>query len=62
MDVNGQPLEMDTEGLMNQPTFQRACVEQLNFMPRTQTKQVWEGRLNHLLTDMTQTEGNVLEV
>jgi|TARA_R110000822_G_scaffold13777_4_gene48739 hypothetical protein len=62
VDVNGQPLEMDTEGLMNQPAFQRSCVEQLNFMPRTQTKEVWEGRLNHLLMDMTQTEGNVREV
>jgi len=47
---------------MNQPAFQRSCVEQLNFMPRTQTKEVWEGRLNHLLMDMTQTEGNVREV
>ena len=62
VDVNGQPLELDTEGLMNQTTFQRACVEQLNFMPRSVTKPLWEGRMNTLLDEMTQNEGSIVEV
>jgi|TARA_R110002020_G_scaffold158028_4_gene341072 hypothetical protein len=62
LDVNGQPLELDTEGLMNQITFQRSCVEQLNFMPRSVTKPLWEGRINTLLDDMTQNEGSIVEV
>jgi hypothetical protein len=62
LDVNGEPLELDTEGLMNQITFQRSCVEQLNFMPRSVTKPLWEGRINTLLDDMTQNEGSIVEV
>lgn len=62
MDVNGEPLELDTEALMSQAAFQRACVEQLNHMPRTAAKQQWEARINQLLKDMVETEGAVVEV
>ena len=62
MDVNAQPLELDTEALMNQAAFQRACVEQLNFMPRSVTKPVWEGRINTLLLEMSDTDGSIVEV
>lgn len=62
MDVNGEPLELDTDALMNQSAFQRACVEQLNHLPRTAEKRNWEGRINQLLQDMTETEGAVVEV
>ena len=62
LDVNGTPLELDTEGLMQQPVFQRSCIEQLNFMPRSVTKPVWEGRINQLLTDMTENEESIIEV
>jgi hypothetical protein len=62
LDVNGTPLELDTEGLMQQPVFQRSCIEQLNFMPRSVTKSVWEGRINQLLTDMTENEESIIEV
>jgi len=62
LDVNGTPLELDTEGLMMQGAFQRACVEQLNFMPQTMSKPTWEGRINQLLTDMSETDGSVVEV
>ena len=34
MDVNSEPVELDTDGLMNQSMFQKACMEQINFMPR----------------------------
>ena len=62
VDVNGEPLELDTEGLMSQPTFQKACMEQLNFMPRSVSKQVWEGRIGGLLTEMKDNESAVIEV
>jgi hypothetical protein len=62
MDVNSEPLELDTEGLMNQTAFQKACMEQLNFMPRSVTKQVWEGRISTLLTDMKDNESAIVEV
>jgi hypothetical protein len=62
LDVNGVPLELDTDGLMNQNYFQRSCVEQLNYLPRSLAKPAWETRINALLTDMQQTEGSVVEV
>jgi hypothetical protein len=62
MDVNGEPLELDTEGLMSQPVFQKACMEQLNFMPRSVQKQTWESRISALLTDMKDNESAIIEV
>lgn len=62
IDVDGEPLELDTDALMNQGAFQRACVEQLNHLPRTTAKQQWEARINQLLRDMTETEGAIVEV
>lgn len=61
MDVNGEPLELDTDGLLNQGAFQKACVEQLNFLPPSSIKPIWEARMNALLKDMTETEGSVIE-
>jgi len=62
LDVQGQPLELGTDDLMNQAAFQRACVEQLNFFPRTVQKAQWEQRINALLNEMSDTEGHVIEV
>ena len=62
MDVNGEPLELDTEGLLSQAAFQKACLEQLNFMPRTQTKIQWENRIAGLLNDMKENEDAIMEV
>jgi hypothetical protein len=62
MDVNGEPLELDTDGLMNQTTFQKACMEQLNFMPRSMKKQNWESRISTLLTEMKDNENAIIEV
>ena len=62
LDVEGKPLEMDTDDLLNQAAFQRACVEQLNFLPRTMQKAVWETRINTLLIEMSETEGSIIEV
>lgn len=62
MDVNGFPLELDTDALMNQAAFQRACVEQLNFMPQSVKKDMWESRINGLLSEMSETDGAIVEV
>jgi hypothetical protein len=62
MDVNGEPLELDTDALMSQPMFQKACMEQLNFMPRSVAKQQWEGRISALLTEMRENESAIMEV
>tara|TARA_R110000796_G_scaffold22846_8_gene65827 strand:- start:8110 stop:9648 length:1539 start_codon:yes stop_codon:yes gene_type:complete len=62
MDVNGEPLEMDTDALMNQMTFQKACMEQLNFMPRSVAKQQWESRISTLLSEMKENESAIIEV
>ena len=62
MDVNGEPLELDTDALMNQLQFQKACVEQLNFMPRSMAKQQWESRISTLLTEMKDNESAIIEV
>ena len=60
LDVNGAPVELDTEGLQRQPRFQMLCMEQINFMPRTITRQAWEAQLNNLLSQMVDTEGAVI--
>lgn len=62
MDVNGEPLELDTDALMNQMTFQRACMEQLNFMPRSVARQQWEGRISTLMSEMRDNESAIIEV
>jgi hypothetical protein len=62
MDVNGEPLELDTDGLMSQPFFQRACMEQLNFMPRSVAKNQWEGRISTLMNEMRDNESAIIEV
>ena len=62
LDVEGKPLEMGTDDLLNQIAFQRACVEQLNFYPRTMKKDMWETRINALLTEMQETDGSIIEV
>lgn len=62
LDVNGVPLELDTEGLQNQAVFQKACIEQLNFMPQTMAKRGWEGRINQLMKEMAETDGSIMEV
>ena len=62
LDVEGKPLEMGTDDLLNQMAVQRACVEQLNFYPRTMKKDMWETRINALLTEMQETDGSIIEV
>jgi hypothetical protein len=62
VDVNGEPLEMDTEGLLNQAIFQRSCMEQLNFMPRSVSKVIWENRIGALVQEMKENESAIIDV
>ena len=62
LDIDGKPLELDTEALMSQTAFQKCCIDQLNYMPRSVGKQSWESRINFLLNEMNTTEGSVIEV
>jgi len=62
MDVNGEPLELDTDALMNQAMFQKACMEQLNFMPQSVQKTMWESRISTLLSEMRDNESAIIEV
>ena len=61
LDVNSHPVELDTESLMLQPKFQKACLEQLNYVPPSVSKPQWETRLNGLLSNMIETEGAIIE-
>ena len=60
VDVNGSPVELDTEGLQKQGRFQSLCMEQINYMPRTINRPIWEAQINALLTQMTSTVGAVI--
>jgi len=62
LDVNGEPLELDTEALISQVTFQRGCLEQLNFMPRSVSKVIWENRIGALMNEMRSNESAIMEV
>jgi len=62
LDVNGEPVELDTEALMSQAAFQKCCMEQLNFMPRSVSKQVWEGRIGGLMNEMRDNESAIIDV
>ena len=62
MDVNGEPLELDTDALQSQSLFQKTCMEQLNFMPRSLSRINWENRISALLTEMRQNESAIIEV
>ena len=62
LDVNGKPIELDTEGLMSQPAFQKACMEQMNFLPPTSSKQTWESRIAALLSELRDNSSAVIPV
>ena len=62
VDVNSEPLELDTDALQNQTTFQKACMEQLNFMPQSVNRNIWETRISSLLREMRENESAIIEV
>ncbi len=42
--------------------FQKNCMEQLNFMPRSVAKQQWESRISTLMSEMRDNESAIMEV
>ena len=62
IDINSLPVELETDALMSQAAFQRSCIEQINFMPKSLVKLSWEGKINALLQEMLTTDGSIMEV
>ena len=62
IDINSLPVELETDSLMSQPSFQKACIEQINFMPKSLIKAAWEMKINALLQEMLTTDGSIIEV
>lgn len=54
LDVNGRRIEMETDQLMNQLQFQKACMERINIIPPSLKKEDWEALLNELLREMVE--------
>ena len=53
MDVNGLRIQLSTEQLQNQTLWQRACMEQCNFMPPTTKANKWQQMVNNLMSQAT---------
>ena len=49
VDIGGRRLELTTDELQTPRLFQRACMEQLNFMPTKLKDNLWEEQINGLL-------------
>ena len=62
LDVNGVPIELDSEGLLSQPAFQKACMEQINFLPPSTRKNNWENRIAALLGELRDNSAAVIPV
>lgn len=56
LDVDGQRLELSTDELQQPLKFQRACIEQLNFMPPTLKPSDWQPLVNELLRTSSRIE------
>ena len=56
LDVNGQRLELSTEQLQMPLQFQRACMEQIDFMPPTMKPADWQQLVNNLMSTATAIE------
>ncbi len=56
LDVDGKRLEITTEQLQMPLQFQRACMEQINFMPPLAKPTEWQPVVNSLLNNATHIE------
>jgi len=56
LNVNGKRIELDTDSLHNQVSFQKACLDRINLVPPTLKKNDWEAMLNALLREMVELE------
>ena len=53
LNVDGQRLELSTDGLISQTRFQKDCVSQINKLPRTESQNAWQTRIQLLLDSLT---------
>ena len=53
LNVDGQRLELSTDGLVSQTRFQKDCVSQINRLPRTVSQNAWQTRIQLLLDSLT---------
>ena len=53
LNVDGQRLELSTDGLVSQTRFQKDCVSQINKLPRTVSQNAWQTRIQLLLDSLT---------
>tara|TARA_R100000426_G_scaffold4271_3_gene6660 strand:+ start:5867 stop:7396 length:1530 start_codon:yes stop_codon:yes gene_type:complete len=58
LDVNGKRLELSTEQLQMPIQFQRACMEQIDFMPPTMKPADWQRLVNNLMSNATTIEAS----
>ena len=56
MDVNGRRLELTTEELQMPMRFQRACMDQLSFMPDAYKSTDWQAIVNSMLENLNEIE------
>jgi hypothetical protein len=53
LDVDGNRLELSTDGLISQTRFQRDCVAQINKLPIAVSQRAWQTRIQLLLDNLT---------
>jgi len=56
MDVNGKRVELTVDALQNQLRWQRACMEQVNFMPAVIKQSDWTSLVNGLFREAVYVE------
>jgi len=53
LDVDGQRVEISTDGLISQTRFQKDCVSQINKLPVTINQRAWQTKIQLLLDNLT---------
>jgi len=53
LDVDGQRIEVSTDGLISQTRFQKDCVSQINKLPVTINQRAWQTKIQLLLDNLT---------
>ena len=53
LNVDGERVELSTQGLISQAQFQKDCVSQINKFPITVNQRAWQTRIQMLLDNLT---------
>ena len=56
LNVNGKPIELDTEELQKQEKFQKACMDQINLVSPTVSKFIWTKLIKNLFKNLEEIE------